>query len=76
MDIQSWLDAAIADAKRRGLPELEPLLRALATSTAALRSADFAEQPDAIVDELAASSRASEASRGAAHAGQTRHTDH
>ena len=63
MDIQSWLDAAIADARRRGLPELEPLLRALAKSTEVLRNADFAEQPDAIVDELA-------------HAGHTRHTDH
>ena len=62
MDIQSWLDAAIADAKRRGLPELEPLLRALAKSTEALRSADFAEQPDAIVDELVS------------NAGNTRHT--
>jgi hypothetical protein len=62
MEIEAWLDAAIADAKRRGLPELEPLLRALAKSTEALRSADFAEQPDAIVDELAA------------HAGNTRDT--
>ena len=63
MDIESWLDAAIADAKRRGIPELEPLLRALAKSTEALRRADFAEQPDAIADERAA------------HAGQTPHTD-
>ncbi len=63
MDIQSWLDAAIADAKRRGIPELEPLLRALAKSTEALRGADFAEQPQAIVDELAA------------NAGYTRHAD-
>ena len=73
MDIQSWLDAAIADAKRRGIPELEPLLRALAKSTEVLRRADFAEQPDAIVDELSALSRASDASRG--NAGKTRHTD-
>ena len=57
MDIQTWLDAAIADAKRRGIPELEPLLRALAKSTEALRRADFAEQPDAIVDELASHAR-------------------
>jgi hypothetical protein len=63
MDIKTWLDVAIADAKRRGLPELEPLLRALAKSTEALRTADFAEQPDAIVDELAA------------NAGKTQHTD-
>jgi hypothetical protein len=73
MDIEAWLDAAIADAKRRGLPELEPLLRALAKSTEALRRADFAEQPDAIVDELTALSRASDASRG--NAGNRRHTD-
>jgi hypothetical protein len=71
MDINTWLDAAIADAKRRGIPELEPLLRALAKSTEALRRADFAEQPDAIVDELAASSRGSDASRGNA-----RHPQH
>jgi hypothetical protein len=32
-----WLDAACADAERRGLPELKPLLEALARSTAALR---------------------------------------
>ena len=73
MDIQSWLDAAIADAKRRGIPELEPLLRALAKSTEVLRRADFAEQPDAIVDELRALSRASDASVG--NAGQSRNTD-
>ena len=72
MEIAAWLDAAIADAKRRGLPELEPLLRALAKSTESLRSADFAEQPDAIVDELSALSRASAASRG--NAGNTRDT--
>ena len=64
MDIDAWLDAALADARRRGLPELEPLLRALAQSTAALRRADFAEQPDALIDELAA------------HARRDRQTDH
>ena len=56
MDIQTWLAAAIADAKRRGLPDLEPLLTALATSTEALRNADFG-QPDAAggaADEFAA----------------------
>ena len=63
MELDAWLEAAIADAKRRGLPELEPLLRALAKSTEALRTADFAEQPDAVVDELAS------------HAAKTRPTD-
>lgn len=38
--IDAWLAAAVADAERRGLPELKPLLEALARSTAALREAD------------------------------------
>jgi hypothetical protein len=38
--IDDWLAAAIADAERRGLPELKPLLEALARSTVALRAAD------------------------------------
>jgi hypothetical protein len=38
--IDDWLTAAIADAERRGLPELKPLLETLARSTVALRAAD------------------------------------
>jgi hypothetical protein len=41
MDIDSWLEAAIEDAERRGLPELKPLLEGLAQATRALRAADF-----------------------------------
>jgi hypothetical protein len=41
MTIESWLQAAVADAERRGLPGLKPLLEALARSTQMLRSADF-----------------------------------
>jgi hypothetical protein len=41
MTIASWLEAAIADAEKRGLPELKPLLEALARTTQALRAADF-----------------------------------
>jgi hypothetical protein len=41
MTVKSWLDAAIQDADRRGLPALKPLLEALAKATAALRSADW-----------------------------------
>ena len=41
MTIESWLQAAVADAERRGLPGLKPLLEALARSTQALRAADF-----------------------------------
>ena len=38
--IESWLEAAVADAERRGLAPLKPLLETLARSTAALRAAD------------------------------------
>ena len=39
--VDRWLESAVADAERRGLPELKPLLEALAQATRALRSADF-----------------------------------
>jgi hypothetical protein len=45
MTIDDWLRAAVDDAERRGLPELKPLLEALARSTRALREADFNENP-------------------------------
>ena len=41
MTIDTWLQNAIADAERRGLPELKPLLETLAKATSALRAADF-----------------------------------
>ena len=41
MTIEAWLQAAIADAERRGLPELKPMLETLARATRALRGADF-----------------------------------
>ena len=41
MTIDAWLSAALADAERRGLPDLQPLLEGLARSTALLREADF-----------------------------------
>ena len=41
MTIESWLQTAIADAERRGLPELKPLLETLARATKTLRAADF-----------------------------------
>ena len=41
MTIESWLQAAIADAERRGLPELKPMLETLARATTALRAADL-----------------------------------
>jgi len=41
MTVERWLEAAVADAQRRGLPELKPLLEALAKAMCALRAADF-----------------------------------
>src|SRR5436309_3660464 len=43
MTIDAWLQAAVADAERRGLPALKALLEALARATHALRAADFNE---------------------------------
>ena len=42
-DVTAWLEDAIADAERRGLPELKPLLENLAQATAVLRAADWNE---------------------------------
>jgi hypothetical protein len=39
--IDAWLSAAIADAERRGLPQLKPLLEGLAQSTRQLRAAEW-----------------------------------
>ena len=38
MTVESWLQAVIADARRRGLPELTPMLETLARATATLRA--------------------------------------
>jgi len=46
--IARWLAAAEADAEQRGLPELKPLLQGLATSTAALRAADWNDDADGL----------------------------
>ena len=41
MTLDAWLAAVVADAERRGVPELKPLLESLARATRALREADF-----------------------------------
>jgi hypothetical protein len=38
--VESWLAGALADAERRGLPDLRPLLDTLARSAEALRRLD------------------------------------
>jgi hypothetical protein len=43
MTIESWLQAAVADAERRGLPELKPLLETLARATGTLRASPLTD---------------------------------
>jgi hypothetical protein len=43
MEIDAWYDAALTDARRRRLHELEALLRGLCAATHALRAADFVD---------------------------------
>ncbi len=40
-DVAVWLQESVADAERRGLPELKPMLEGLAQATTLLRSADW-----------------------------------
>lgn len=51
MTVDNWLKAAIADAERRGLPELKPLLEGLAQSMRTLRSARFGGQANGPTDD-------------------------
>ena len=46
MTIEQWLQTALADADRRGLPALKPVLEALARATQALLAADFNDRAD------------------------------
>jgi hypothetical protein len=39
--VKAWLALAMADAKRRGLPDLVPLLESLALAVSSLRAADW-----------------------------------
>jgi len=60
MTIDTWLAAAIADADRRGLPDLKPLLEALARATSALRAADFNANASGSVPSLEPRARGSQ----------------
>ena len=50
-NLEAWLADAIEDVRRRGMPELEPLLRALARSTATLRAASWPESVETRSDQ-------------------------
>lgn len=54
MTVDEWLSQAQADAKRRGLPALAPILEGLAKATTTLRAGDWNEAADGPVrDEVA-----------------------
>lgn len=46
MTIAEWLAQAKADAEKRGMPELIPMLDGLAQATERLRAADWNNNPD------------------------------
>jgi hypothetical protein len=46
MTIAEWLAEARADAEKRGLPELIPMLEGFAKQTERLRAADWNDNPD------------------------------
>ena len=46
MTVDRWLAAAEADADRRGMPEMKPLLQGLAASMRALRAGDWNDRAD------------------------------
>lgn len=48
MTLEQWLENANADADRRGLPELKPLLSGLAQATRVLRAADWNDLAGAV----------------------------
>ncbi len=82
MKATDWLEMAGADARRRGLEPVVPLLDGLATSTQALRDAatrmdDAEEARAADADRARAADYVDGADRaGGRHAGLARHTDH
>jgi hypothetical protein len=56
-NVDAWVQSALADAERRGLAGLKPLLEALARATAALRRADFNDNAGGSESEPPASKR-------------------
>jgi hypothetical protein len=51
--IKTWLDNAVQDAERRGLPALRPMLEALARATTVLRNADWNANASGAADRAA-----------------------
>ena len=53
MTVNEWYEHARIDAARRGIPELEPLLKMLRSATTSLRRADWTVQSDVPSNETA-----------------------
>ena len=51
MTIKQWLEQAVQDAERRGLPALKPLLETLARATSSLRTAEWNGDATGEIDE-------------------------
>ncbi len=77
MTVQDWYAWACADAERRGMPALKPLLQALADWTQALRSADWdaAERPSSADPAAPSGGRAPEGPAAEGDSGATGPTD-
>lgn len=65
MTLDTWLESAIADAKRRGLADLEPLLRSLAQAAQALREASPGGRAAADVGNVAGTASTADVGNGA-----------
>jgi hypothetical protein len=51
MSVEQWVKEAVADAERRGLPELKPLIEGLAEATRVLREAAPGGEADGPTDD-------------------------
>ena len=69
MTIEDWLASACADADRRGLPGLKPLLSALADATRALRAVDWDEARSATPPAWPSATRPRQQPRDETHPG-------
>jgi hypothetical protein len=52
MTVTVWLESAIADAERRGMPALKPLLESLGRATAILRAADWNDNASGALESV------------------------
>jgi hypothetical protein len=71
MTVEHWLASACADAERRNLPGLKPLLTSLSQAMHVLRNADWNDQADGAVTRGLPSTALPSPSLGTDRAGKT-----